>query len=158
MSKSKFAVDRDTLQITTSRVFNAKPERLFKVYTDPEQIPHWWGPAYLTTVIDKLELKEGGVWRFIQTEPSGKEHAFNGVYKEIDEPNKIVSTFEYEPMAGHVIVETVTFEEQPDGQTKLVAMAKCANIEDLEGMVAMDMEAGQLESQDRLAKLVEPED
>jgi uncharacterized protein YndB with AHSA1/START domain len=158
MPKSKFEVDRDNLRLITSRVFNAKPERLFQAYTDPEQIPHWWGPAYLTTTIDKLELKVGGVWRFIQTEPGGKEHAFNGVYKEIDRPNKLVSTFEYEPMAGHVVVETVTFEPQSDGQTKLVASARCDNIEDLENMVAMDMEKGAIEGQERLAKLVEPAD
>jgi uncharacterized protein YndB with AHSA1/START domain len=158
MSKSTFTVDRENLQVTTSRVYNAKPERLFQAYTDPAQIPQWWGPAYLTTKVDKLEAKVGGAWRFVQTEPSGKEHAFNGVYKEIDEPHKIVSTFEYEPMAGHVLVETVTFEEQPDGKTKLTATARYENIGDLEGMVAMDMKEGAVEGQERLAKLVEPED
>ena len=98
------------------------------------------------------------MWRFIHTEPEGKQHIFNGVYKEIDEPNKLVYTFEYEGAPGHILVETVTFEPQADGQTKLTSSAHFENIGDLEGMVAMDMESGSVEGQERLAELVEPED
>jgi uncharacterized protein YndB with AHSA1/START domain len=157
MPKSVFTVDKANLVVRTERFFNATPERLFKAYTDPEQIPQWWGPAALTTVVDKMDLRVGGAWRFVQTEtgPGGKEHAFSGVYKVIDEPHKIVDTFEYEPMPGHILEETITFELQPDGTTKLSAVAHYANLEDLEGMVNMGMESGAVESQDRLAKLVE---
>jgi uncharacterized protein YndB with AHSA1/START domain len=155
MADSTFTIDKDKLEVRTERIFAASPERLFEAYSDPEQIPNWWGPRAMKTVVDKLDFKVGGVWRFVSTAPDGKEHAFNGVYKEIDKPNKISDTFEYEPVPGHILLETATFEVQPDGRTKLTATAKFDNVGDLEGMVAMDMESGQTESMDRLAELVE---
>ena len=156
MNQTDFIVDKDKLEVTTRRTFKASAERLFKAHTDPAEIPQWWGPGNLTTTVDKLELRPGGAWRFVQREPEGQEHAFRGVFKEIDEPTKLVSTFEYEPMAGHVLTQTVTFDEQPDGTTKLTTVAHYDNLQDLQGMVDMAMEDGQRESMERLAAMVEP--
>jgi uncharacterized protein YndB with AHSA1/START domain len=155
MSKTTFEVDRANLEVKLWRLYKATPERLFAAYIDAAQIAQWWGPNHLTTTVDVLEVKEGGKWRFIQTDTNGHEHIFSGLYHQIDEPNKIVSTFEYEAMPGHVLEETVTFEPQSDGMTKLTSTAHYTNLEDLEGMVNMDMESGAVESQERLAKLVE---
>ena len=152
MADTSFTVQKDKLEVTTERVFKASAVRLFKAHTDAQDIPQWWGPSGLKTVVDKLEPKVGGAWRFVQTDPTGKEYAFNGIFKEIDEQNKIVQTFEYEGMPGHVLIQTVTFEEQTDG-TKVTSTAKFDNIEDLEGMVAMDMESGEREGFERLATL-----
>lgn len=154
MAETDFIVDKENLEVRTSRVFEASPQRLWQAYTDPTEIPKWWGPGYLDTVVDKMDIRIGGQWRFIQTEPDGKEHAFSGVYKEVVEPKRLVDTFEYEPIAGHILVETMTLEVVEAGKTKLSSTAKYANLEDLEGMVSMGMEGGQRESMDRLAKLV----
>jgi uncharacterized protein YndB with AHSA1/START domain len=151
MAKTDFVIDKKNLAVTITRVFNASPERLWQTHTDPEQIPEWWAD----TKVDKFELKVGGVWRFVSNGQDGQEHAFNGVFKELDEPRKIVRTFEYEPWAGHVMTESVTFEPQPDGQTKQITVSKYANIDDLEGMVGSGMERGATAGLDRLAKLVE---
>src|SRR6267142_799897 len=106
MSKTQFEVDEDKLEVRIIRVFKATPERMWQAYTDPDQIVKWWDK----TTIDKFELKVGGVWRFVSNGEDGKEYAFNGVFKELDEPNKIVRTFEFEPWAGHVMTESVVFE------------------------------------------------
>jgi uncharacterized protein YndB with AHSA1/START domain len=143
MDDKAFVVNKDKLEVTTSKVLKATPERIWQACTDPEQIPKWWGPAKYKTVVDKLDLRVGGEWRFVQTDDDGNESAFHGVYKEIDEPNKIVDTFEYEPMPGHVLVETMTLTPQADGTTLLTTTAKYDNLADLEGMVSMGMEGGQ---------------
>src|SRR5580704_3542797 len=109
-----FTVNKEQLEVTTSRVFKTSPERLWSAQTDPDQIPKWWGPGAYKTVVEKNELNVGGSWRIIQTEQDGKEHAFRGVYKEIDQPHKLVRTFEYEPMAGHILTETMTLEPRSD--------------------------------------------
>jgi uncharacterized protein YndB with AHSA1/START domain len=155
MANSTFTVDKEKLEVRTERVFDTSPARLFKAYSDPEQILQWWGPRRMTMRIDKMDFRVGGIWRFIHIDPEGKEYAFNGIYKEIDEPNKIVDTFEYEPMPGHGLVETITFEEQPDGKTKLTVSSRYDSLDDLEGMVSMGMEKGQTESMERLSELVE---
>ncbi len=151
MSKTNFEVDKDNLEVRITRVFSATPERLWQAYTDPEQIVLWWAD----TVIDKHDFKVGGAWRFVSDGQDGKEHAFKGEFKEIDEPRKIVRTFEYEPVEGHVMVESVTLEPQGEDRTLVTTVSKYANIGDLEGMVGMGMEHGAAEGLDRLAKVVE---
>jgi uncharacterized protein YndB with AHSA1/START domain len=66
---------------------------VFKAYTNPNHIPEWWGPENLTTVVESMELKVGGVWRFIQKDSAGKEYAFSGVYHEIVFPSRLVFSF-----------------------------------------------------------------
>jgi uncharacterized protein YndB with AHSA1/START domain len=151
MSKTNFKVDRENLEVRITRVFNATPERLWQAYTNPGQIPKWWAD----TVVDKHDFKVGGAWRFVSTGSGGQEAAFKGEFKEIDEPRKIVRTLEYEPMAGHVMTESVTLEQQAGGQTLVTTVSKYENIGDLDGMVGMGMERGATAGLDRLAKLVE---
>jgi len=155
MQDTSFTVNKEQLEVTTSRVFRATPERLWQAHTDSNQITQWWGPGAYETTIDKNEIRVGGGWRYVQKAKDGDISAFRGEYKEIDEPHKLVRTFEYEPMAGHVLLETVTIEPLSDGQTKVTATAHYDNIQDLEGMVSMGMESGERESFERLAKLVE---
>jgi len=153
MSKTNFEVDREDLEVRITRVFDAPPERLWQAHTQPDEIVEWWAD----TTIDKFELKVGGAWRFVSTDEDGKEHAFRGEFKELEEPKKIVRTFEYEPYAGHGLVESVVFESMPDGKTKQVTVSKYASLDDLNGMVGMGMERGATIGLDRLAKLVENE-
>jgi uncharacterized protein YndB with AHSA1/START domain len=151
MSEVTFEIDRDALEVRISRVFNATPERMWQAHTQPDQIVQWWDK----TTIDTFEPKVGGTWRFVSNDGDGKEHAFRGVFQELDEPKKIVRTFEYEPFAGHIIVETVIFEPTADGKTKQLAVSKYANLDDLNSMVGMGMEHGATEGLERLAKVVE---
>ena len=151
MAQTDFEVDKENLEVRITRVFDATPERMWQAHTDPEQIQKWWSD----TAIDKFELKVGGAWRFVSRGGGNSEQAFNGIFKELDEPNKIVRTFEYEPWAGHVMTESVTFEALPGGKTKQVTVSKYDNIGDLEGMVGSGMEQGATIGLDRLAKLVE---
>jgi uncharacterized protein YndB with AHSA1/START domain len=140
-------------EIVMTRVFDAPRELVFKAYTDPNIIPQWWGLRGSTTIVDKLDLRPDGVWRFIQREQDGSEYAFNGVYREIVPPERLVYTFEFEPMPGHVLLETITFEEH-DGKTTLTDHALFDSVEDRDGMLASGMEAGAAETMDRLAELL----
>jgi uncharacterized protein YndB with AHSA1/START domain len=141
-------------EVVMTRVFDAPRELVFKAYTDPELIPHWWGPRILTTTIEKQDLHPGGTWRFVQTDPEGNVYGFHGEYQEVDPPARLVSTFEFEGMPGHVLVETITFEEE-NGKTKLTSHALFANAEDRNGMIESGMESGAHEGMDRLAELLE---
>ncbi len=140
-------------EIVMDRVFNAPRELVFKAYTDPDLIPKWWGPRKYTTTVDKLDVKVGGAWRFVQRDADGNVYAFNGEYREIAPPERLSYTFEFEGLPGHVLLETVTFEEQ-GGQTKVTVTSLFASAEDRDGMLQSGMEQGATESQDRLAELL----
>ncbi len=66
------------LEIVMTRVFDAPRDLVFKAYTDPEAIPQWWGQRTSTTTVDKMDVRPGGVWRYIQRDADGNEYAFNG--------------------------------------------------------------------------------
>ena len=155
MDKNNLVVVREKRAYSMSRVFDAPRELVWKVCTDPALVPQWWGPRYLTTTVDKMEVKVGGVWRYIQKDAEGNEYAFNGVYKEVKAPERLTYTFEFEPMAGHISLETVTFEALPDGKTRIATTTSFDTLEDLEGMLQSGMEGGAVESWDRLEELLE---
>jgi uncharacterized protein YndB with AHSA1/START domain len=157
MSKNNLVVERENLALSMSRVFDAPRELVWKVYMDPQLIPQWWGFRTSKTIVDKMDLRVGGAWRYIQTDDQGNEHAFKGVYKEIQAPERLVYTFEYEPFAGHVSVDTITLQELADGKTLLTARTTFDTLEDLEGMIQSGMEGGATETWDRLEELLERE-
>lgn len=154
MSKNNLVVNQEELAFTMSRVFDAPRELVWKVCTDPDLIPQWWGPSYLTTIVDKMDVKVGGVWRYIQKDAEGNEYAFNGVYKVIEPPERLAYTFEFEPMAGHISIDTMTLEALPDGKTKITTRTTFDTLEDLEGMLQSGMEGGAVEAWDRLEELL----
>jgi uncharacterized protein YndB with AHSA1/START domain len=117
-------------------------------------VPMWWGPGNLTTIVDKMELMVGGTWRYIQKDGQGAEFAFKGVYKEIEAPRRLVSTSEFEPMAGHISTETLTLDELPDGKTKITVKTTLNTLEGLEGIIQSGMESGAVEAWDRLEALL----
>jgi len=139
--------------ILITREFDAPRELVFKAYTDPNLISQWWGPRGVTTIVDKMEAKKGGMWRFVH-KAIDAEYAFNGVYHDVISPERIVQTFEFEPMAGHVLLETITFEDH-GGKTKLISQSVFQSVEDRDGMLQSGMESGAAESNDRLDELLE---
>jgi uncharacterized protein YndB with AHSA1/START domain len=138
-------------EIVMTRIFDAPRELVFKAYTDPNAIPQWWGPRRYTTTVDQMDVRPGGAWRFVNQGPDGSEFAFRGEYREIIPPERLVYTFEFEGMPGHILVETITFEEH-DGKTTLTNTSLFDSIEERDGMLASGMTEGATESMDRLAE------
>ena len=140
-------------EIHTERVFDAPRDRVFAAFTDPELIPEWWGPRDATTIVDRMEVKPGGAWRFVIRNPDGTETGFRGTYREVSPPERVVQTFEWEGMPGHVSVETVTFEDLGE-RTKVVNTTLFHTTEERDGMLASGMESGMNETYQRLDELL----
>lgn len=153
MSKPEIIVEPGKLEIVTTMTLNAPRDLVFRAYTDPALIPQWWGPRYLTTEIDKLDARPGGQWRFVQRDPEGNAYAFNGVFHTVSAPERIVQTFEFEGMPGHVLLETAVFEDL-GGRTRVVSQSVFQSVEARDGMVASGMETGVVEGHDRLNELL----
>jgi len=100
-----------------------------------------------------MDLRPGGRWRYVQRDPQGNEHAFHGVYHDIAAPERLVFTFEYEGVPGHVVLETLTLEEL-DGKTRLTDQSVFQSVADRDGMVQSGMESGATEMMDRLEELL----
>ena len=154
MAKAEYVIEPGKQEIVITRVFDAPRELVFKAYTDPKLLPQWFGPRDYTTIVDKMEARPGGLWRFVQRNQDGEEFAFHGVHHDIVAPERIVATFEYEGVPGHVLLQTLTLE--PQGQkTRLVEQLLFQSVADRDGMVASGMQRGSDDSMDRMAEILE---
>jgi uncharacterized protein YndB with AHSA1/START domain len=141
-------------EIRVERVFDAPRERVFAVYTDPGLAPEWWGPHGTTTIVDVMDVRPGGAWRFVSRDADGSETAFRGTYREVTPPERIVQTFEWEGMPGHVSVETATFEALAGDRTKVTTVSIFHTTEERDGMLASGMEGGLNETYERLDEVL----
>jgi uncharacterized protein YndB with AHSA1/START domain len=138
--------------IRIERIFNAPRDRVWKAMTDPKLIAQWWGRGN-KLVIEKMEVERGGHWRFVEHSPEGV-HGFEGRFAEVTPPERVVQTFEWDGMPGHVALETMTLEDLGDGRTKLVTTSLFMAAEDRDGMVQSGMEGGLNQSYEALDRLL----
>jgi uncharacterized protein YndB with AHSA1/START domain len=149
MADLQVVADPGTHQIVITRSFDAPRELVFKAFTDPDAIRRWWGLRDTETIIDRLEARPGGSWRFVERDKDGNEDGFHGVFHDVTAPERIIWTFEWEGMPGHVLLESFSFEEQ-DGKTTMTDSSVFQSVEDRDGMLQAGMEAGATESYARL--------
>jgi uncharacterized protein YndB with AHSA1/START domain len=139
-------------EVRIERIFDAPRERVWRAMTDPELVAQWWGRGN-KLVIERMELKRGGHWRFVEHSDHGV-HGFEGRYREVTPPSRMVMTFEWDGMPGYVAVDTVTLEDLGDGRTKVVTVALFHTNEERDGMLSSGMEGGLNESYAALDKVL----
>jgi uncharacterized protein YndB with AHSA1/START domain len=152
--KAKVTTPADR-EILIERVFDAPRDRVYAAFTDPDLISQWWGRKEDTTTVDKMDVRPGGDWRFVTVSSNdGEEHAFRGTFREVEPPERLVWTFEWEGMPGYVSVETTTFEDLGE-QTKVISRSLFHTTEERDGMIESGMEKGLNESYEQLDELLE---
>ncbi|WPB79450.1 SRPBCC family protein [Archangium violaceum] len=127
-------------EVRTERIFNAPRERVWKAFTDPKLLAQWWGRGN-KLVIERMELVRGGHWRFVEHAPEGV-HGFEGRYREVTPPERIVQSFEWDGMPGYVCIETMTMEDLGDGRTRVVSTTLFHTKEERDGMLNSGMTEG----------------
>jgi uncharacterized protein YndB with AHSA1/START domain len=149
MSDMKVVANPGTQEIVVTRSFDAPRDLVFKAFTDADAVGQWWGLDSTETVVDQLEARPGGRWRFVEREGDGNEYGFHGVYHDVQAPERLVYTFEFEGMPGHVLLETVVLEDQ-GGRTLVTDTSVFQSVADRDGMLQSGMETGAEESYRRL--------
>jgi uncharacterized protein YndB with AHSA1/START domain len=156
MNETKVRAEPGKQEFFIVREFDAPRELVFKVVMDPKFVPEWWGPRYYSTIVDKMDPRPGGQWRFINRASDGKDYAFHGVYHEVRAPELVIDTFEYEglPEVGHASMETMRLEELPGGRTRLTTQAVFQSVADRDGTLQAGMEEGVKDTYNRLEELL----
>ncbi len=129
--------------------FAAPRDLVYRAHVEPELIAQWLGPAKYETIVERMEVRDGGSWRFIHRGADGEEHAFRGVFHGEPSVEGITQTWEYEGWPGRVSLERLTFDER-DGRTTVRGHTVYQSIEDRDAMVASGMEGGVNEGYARL--------
>jgi uncharacterized protein YndB with AHSA1/START domain len=139
--------------IDITREFDAPRDLVFKAYTDPELLVQWLGPAKYKMVVDRLEVRDGGTWRYVNSDEAGNEYGFHGVFHGNPSPDGMVQTFEFEGAPGHVSLDSLTLEER-DGRTFLRGHSVFQSVEARDAMVQGGMSEGMTEGYNRLDELL----
>lgn len=122
------AIREDNLKVLVIEcIFDAPRERVFKAWTDPEQMMNWFCCKGFKVLLAEIDLRPGGAWRSSMESPEGNRYTEVGVFREILEPEKLVTTWAWEAIGGeekHEIgyetVVTVNFEIHEENKTKML--------------------------------------
>lgn len=106
-------------EIVLTRVFDAPRELVFRAYTDPDHLPHWWGPNGFTNTVHEMDVRPGGMWRFTMHGPDGTDYPNRIVYEEVVRPERLVFAHgaDRDDDRGRFHV-TVTFDDE-GGRTRV---------------------------------------
>jgi uncharacterized protein YndB with AHSA1/START domain len=139
-------------EIHIERIFDAPRQRVWNAMTDPTLVAQWWGRGN-KLIVERMEVERGGHWRFVEHGPDGI-HGFEGRYREVAPPERIVQTFEWDGMPGYVLLETMNLIDLGDGRTKVVSTSLFYSSEERDGMLNSGMAEGLNQSYAALDKVL----
>lgn len=142
-NKTTVTAEPGKQDLTITREFDAPRELVFRAHTDPEMYAQWVGPHGMKMTIEHWDCREGGTFRYTH-ERDGHKYAFFGCYHEVAAPERFIGTFEFDglPERGHVIMGKTSFEELPNGRSRVVHQSVFFSVADRDGMVQSGMERG----------------
>lgn len=93
--------------LTLERTFDAPIELVWEAWSNPEHIINWWGPKGMQSEVLEHDFKPGGHWKYAMKMPDGKEFITEGVYSEIVEFERIISSADFKPMTEGVEIQAI---------------------------------------------------
>jgi uncharacterized protein YndB with AHSA1/START domain len=119
-TKSAWAAWPLDREIIITRVIDAPRESVFDAWADPEQLPEWFGPRGFTIKTHEIDIRAGGVWRYVMVGPDGTRWDSRMTFLRIERPRLIEvdhgSDKDDDPGRFRTLV---TFDAQTDGKTVL---------------------------------------
>jgi uncharacterized protein YndB with AHSA1/START domain len=112
-----FAARADRVpELFLSRTFDAPRALVFEAWSRAEHVARWFAPRPLTMPRCEVDLRSGGVFRFTMRMPDGTEFPWEGTFREVVAPERIVFTGTMHD--GNTGETTVTLTER-DGKTRM---------------------------------------
>lgn len=143
-------------ELILTRLIDAPRDKVFRAWTDPRLLKEWFAPRPWTISQAEIDVRSGGSSLVVLRSPEGEEFPLRGVYLEVVENEKIVTTDAYtsawEPSEKPFFTAIVTFEEE-DGKTRYTARARHWTVADREGHEKMGFHEGWGQCADQLAAL-----
>lgn len=83
MAETVVSVPPNEKHFTITRTFEAPRVLVYKCYTEPQHMAHFWGPRGTKLVVCDIDLRVGGVWRVRWQHPDGQTWGYASVYTAI---------------------------------------------------------------------------
>ncbi|HEX9463817.1 MAG TPA: SRPBCC domain-containing protein [Alphaproteobacteria bacterium] len=151
-------LEKPERELVITRLLEARPERVFKAWTDPTQLRQWWGPNGFTAPVCEIEARPGGRLRIVMRAPDGAEYPMTGIVREIAAPGRLVFTNIPVDEKGDALLDGLTAVTFGDAgaRTKLTVESRAVGIGRVAHVARMldGMDAGWAQTIDRLAAYV----
>jgi uncharacterized protein YndB with AHSA1/START domain len=105
--------------LSMTRRLPAPRADVFRMWTEPEHIRHWFCPVGFTVVTSEVDLRPGGQYVIAMRAPDGKVHTTKGAYREIVAPERLVYTWQWTGPGSAETLVTVEFKDL-GSETELV--------------------------------------
>jgi uncharacterized protein YndB with AHSA1/START domain len=122
--------------VVIERRFDASPDLIWQMWTDPEHFRAWYGPTDAAVTVAKMDVRVGGsrlVCIELETPGAGMQMWFTGEFREVvtnkrlvyteaisDENGTVLPAPDAGPAVGHPVTTVVTVELQDiDGCTRM---------------------------------------
>src|SRR4051794_25044239 len=77
-------------EFVVTRVFDAPRDLVFKAWTEPERLKHWWGPKGFTLFACEIDPRPGGDFHYGMRSPDGRAMWGKWVFREVVPPERLV--------------------------------------------------------------------
>lgn len=145
------------LDLVFHRLIKAPAAKVFQAWTDPELIVQWFTPPPYKTIAAEIDLRVGGRLFIMMQAPDGTEMPNPGVYLEVVENKRLVTSDAYTeawiPSAKPFVTLDLNFEDI-GGKTNYTAIARHWNAADRDAHESMGFHDGWGIATDQLAELV----
>jgi uncharacterized protein YndB with AHSA1/START domain len=160
MAQSKSSVAAPVERtLTTTRMFDAPRELVYRAWTDPKQLAQWFAPKDFTAPVCEIDPRPGGELRIVMKGPNvppfdGQDFPAKGVFQEVVPNERLVFTFKGEEGdAPPPILMTVIFEAQ-GGKTKLTVHQTAETVAAYQALLKLGAAEGLAQSFEKLDELL----
>ncbi|MGH8942362.1 MAG: SRPBCC family protein [Acidimicrobiia bacterium] len=140
--------DPHALTMTLDAEFEASPERVWQLWSDPRQLERWWGPPTYPATFTKHDLKPGARIEYHMTGPEGDQPRGFWDVQEVDPPHSLAvrDGFANDDGSPNTDMPTgemrVSIEELGAGRTRMSIVSIFPSTEIMEQLLAMGQEEG----------------
>ena len=152
-NETEIIVDPQVPLVRIIREFDAPREKVFRAHTDPDLVVQWLGPRSHEMKIDHYDCRTGGSYRYVHVS-DGMEYGFHGSFHEVRPSELIVQTFTFEGQPDGVALERLVLEDLGGGRSRLTATSLVDSFEGRDAFVSSGMEEGIRESYERLDEVL----
>ena len=114
------------LDLVLERVIDVPPKLVWTAWTKPEHVREWFVPKPWTAVDCEIDLRPGGMFRFVMRSPDGQDFPNVGCYLEVIPTERLVWTDAlvpgYRPSENPFFTAVVTMQPEKGG-TRYKAIA-----------------------------------
>jgi len=152
MTVTSVRTDPETLTLILTAEFDASPERVWNLWSDPRKLERWWGPPTYPATFTAHDLTPGSRIQYHMTGPTGDQpHGYWDVV-EVDEPNRLAFVDGFAHADGTPNTDFPTYDARvriepiDASRTRMSIESRFQTAEALERVLAMGMKEGLTEA------------